>query len=378
LNILIVEASDHYKVLENVYNLIKLNCKNSQLTFYVNKDKDNKARDLLFPDSGDAGWIENPLHFSQFFLYLLFFGWKYDVINISTGPEGTHYSNTLNVLYFYIVSRIYGKKIVLTIKNTRPYLKNTSGILSSVRSSSLKYLRMMTFETQTLMEVFHEESKIPFEKLGISYDRYTDLNTVTEKKSNNKTDYLCVIGLLGVVESERRNYYEIINALRKTHEDIRSKFLFVTLGNSKGGLDNEILFELSQLSKVDITEGWISAEEFEKRGILCDVLISPLKKEMEYGTYKGSGTFGDAIYLRKKLIIPSYTDPRKEFSEISMYYDSIDGLANIFNTIKDGFDNKITEDFYIKFTTKTIYKNLTKKFYKNKKSGEASCSGSNI
>ena len=364
MKILIVESASHYKVLENVYHLIKLNRPKSEISFYVNKDKgaiNKKLRELLFPESEKINWIVNPFHGSQFFMLLIFLGWKYDLINVSTGPESPHYSNIFNVIFFYIASRIYGKKIVLTIKNSRPYLKSTPGIMPYIRSSALRYLRTLTFETKTLMEVFHEETNIPCEKLGVSYDRYTDLNKINEQDSTEKDNqYICIFGLLGMVEAERRNYYEIINALKEMPQNIRSKFLFVTLGNTNGGLDNKILADLNKITNVDITNGWISAEDFEKRGLMCDVLISPLRNDMEYGTYKGSGTFGDALYLRKKLIIPSHTDPRSEFSDISIYYDSQDSLINIFSHIEDEIRIPVSIEYYDNFTTEKIYKNLYK------------------
>ena len=111
---------------------------------------------------------------------------------------------------------------------------------------------------------------------------------------------------------------------------MKKKILFVTLGNTNGGEDNKILVELKKLVDIDITDGWISAEDFDKRGSMCDLLISPLRSSMEYGLYKGSGTFGDAVYLRKKVIIPSHVDPLYEFKETALYYDNIESLSQIF------------------------------------------------
>ncbi len=141
---------------------------------------------------------------------------------------------------------------------------------------------------------------------------------------------------------------------------IRERFLFVTLGNTHGGYKNNILAELKSLTNVDITEGWISAEEFERRGQRCDVLISPLRRNMEYGTYKGSGTFGDAVYLRKKIIIPDHVDNLSEFSEISFYYSSESELLNIFTNITTLLQKPIDQDYFEIFSTKNVYRNIYK------------------
>ena len=121
-----------------------------------------------------------------------------------------------------------------------------------------------------------------------------------------------------------------------------------------------VIKHLEKLTKVNFTNGFLSAEEFEIRGSQCDLLISPLQKHFEYGTYKGSGSFGDAIFLRKKIILPSYVDPKKEFIDISIYYDNKDGLLNIFANIEDYVNMEISDKFYANYTTKAVFNKIKK------------------
>jgi hypothetical protein len=363
MKILIAEFSDHYKVIENTYKLLKLNCIKSDITLFINKEKPGEnLRDLIFEDASSANWIIHKFHYSTYFIHFLVIAYRYDVINISTGPENPHYSNLFNVIFFYISSIIYKHKIILTVKNTRPYLKSTRGIKSFFLNLAISNIKVITFETNTLKNIFHNETGIPLSRLCVSYDRYVDLFSFSrsKKKDSSLDNIKYRIGLIGAVEELRRDYFEIINALKEVPLNIREKMLFVTLGNTNGGTSNQILIELKKLVDVDITDSWISAEDFDKRGAMCDLLVSPLKSSMEYGLYKGSGTFGDAVYLRKIVIVPSHVDPFYEFKETCLYYDNNESLSQIFINIDKVIEARVSDDFYRKFCTHEVYKEIKK------------------
>ena len=357
LKLLVVEQYNHFKVLENTYHLLKSHC---ILTFYINTDRENNLL-YLFPSSKKAQIIINPLHKIFYFTWVIINGWKYDLINIATGPEQDHYSHIINILLFYICCVIYEHKIILTIKNTRSYLDNTPGLYSRVRSRAIKKINRFTFETKTLMEYFRKEVQDRDCLLSVSYDRYTDIDRFhIPNNSKSKNDNIVNVGLLGILTDFRRDYNIIFDILDELVERERKQFLFVTLGATPGGNDNLIIKRFMKLSNIDYISGWITAEQFNDRGRQCDILISSLKKELEYGTYKGSGSFGDAIYLRKKIIIPDYVDPKKEFGEIGVYYKDKNELKNIFSNINNYTDVDINMEFYEKFTTKNVLNNIIK------------------
>jgi hypothetical protein len=364
MKILIAEVSHHHKVLENTYNLLKINCPKSDVTLFVNRDRyrlGQNERKLLFKNADSANWIIHKFHFSTFFIHFLLIARKYDVINIATGPENLHITNLINAIFFYICSIIYKRKVIVTVKNLRPYLKETKGINSFFLSLAVSNFKVLTFETNTLKDIFHNETKIPLNRLCVSYDRYTDLylpNSYNNELHNYKKKYR--VGLLGGVATHRRDYFQIINALKDVPLSIRQNMLFITLGQSQGEDNKEIFFELKKLVDIDYIPGFISSEDFDKRGSICNLLISPLRPEMEYGTYKGSGTFGDAVYLRKKVIIPSHVDPLNEFKDISLYYQDTQSLSKLFVNIHNLINYKIDNNFYNKFTTKEVYRQITK------------------
>ncbi len=59
-----------------------------------------------------------------------------------------------------------------------------------------------------------------------------------------------------------------------------------------------------------------------------------INAKKRYGTFKGSGSLGDAVYLRKKIILPNFVDVDKEFKEIAIYYNCLEDLQRIFNNIR--------------------------------------------
>jgi len=356
--VLVVEAYDHLKVLENIYHLLNNRC---QLTYYLNRAPLKKCRSL-FPSASNAQISINRIHSILFFLNLLFYAWRYDYINISTGPEGNHFTDIINVIFFYLCCVLYRDKIILTVKNIRPYLESSKGVYSFFRSRAIKKIRRFTFETETMRKIFKKHFSVETALLGTSYDRYTDLINpgMTSVKKSNKTKFSIRIGLLGVVNSNRRNYDDILRTLEKLSVDELNKIEFVTLGQCPGCYDNDVIKAFTRIVKVDCHDGILSAQDFDKRGTSCDILISPLKPDKEYGAFKGSGSFGDAIYLRKKIILPEFTDREKEFKEIGIYYQNHSELLIIFKKIDKILQNDPDESFFETFTTKNVFNKLSR------------------
>ena len=226
MKVLIAEFSSHWKVLENTYRLLKKNSKTIDITLFINEQgKERNLIPLLFKDAEKASWKIHKHHSSTYFIHLLLIGYKYDIINVSTGPEDPHYSNLFNTIFLYLCSVIYRNKIVLTIKNTRPYLQSSAGIKSFFLHLSILNIKVITFESETLKDIFHNETKIAKSRLCASYDRYVDFNNLRlpEQSPALGVNGRYRIGLLGAVEEIRRDYRDIIVALQNVSLDIRKK-----------------------------------------------------------------------------------------------------------------------------------------------------------
>lgn len=354
-SMLVVEASGHPKVLENQYFLFKEKFK---ISFLVPPDK-HKSYNLLMPNVMRHCNIKYSFHSTTIFLKLICTGYQFDYIHISTGPEGKHYSNFWSHPLFYICCFLYGKKTLLTIKNSKSYLYNNEIFLNFLYFS-LPYLRLVMFESKTLMNHFLNVYPKPLEAFPI-FDRYTDLLPTQDFKSGIAGNSSIIkIGLLGSLDNSRRDYDTVLSALNLLSKHDRDKIQLVILGACIGGESNEILKKFLKIVKTEFHDGYLSADEFDLKGLACDLLISPLLRTMEYGTFKGSGAFGDAIYLQKNIMIPQYVDPDNEFSEISYYYNDKDSLFELFSESFDLKNRDIPEGFINQFTTKVISSSILK------------------
>jgi hypothetical protein len=348
-SLLVVEAAGHPKVLENQYFLFK---EKFNISFLVPPDK-HKSYNLLMPNVMRHCSVKYSFHSTTIFFKLIFAGYQFDYIHISTGPEGKHYSTFWSHPFFYICCFLYGKKTLLTIKNSRRYLDNR-GILHNLLHISLPYLKLVMFETKTLMEHFLEVYPKPLKALPI-YDRYTDLLPSHQNNSRiTKESSVVKIGLLGSLDDNRRDYDTLLSALNLLNTNLRDKLQMVILGACPGGESNDILKKIRRIVKTKFHDGYLSADEFDHKGLDCDLLISPLLESMEYGTFKGSGAFGDAIYLQKNIIIPQYVDPDNEFSQIAYYYNDKDSLFELLTECKDLRSRALSTSFINQFNTKVI------------------------
>jgi len=109
---------------------------------------------------------------------------------------------------------------------------------------------------------------------------------------------------------------------------------------------------------VECKKGVLSEPEFALRGESCQVLLAPLSEKMGYGSLKGSGAIGDAVYLKRKMIIPSFVDTKKEFKEFCMYYAGDSELAELFSRVASVTSTSIEEEKFSKFETPAVYSSL--------------------
>ena len=81
--------------------------------------------------------------------------------------------------------------------------------------------------------------------------------------------------------------------------------------------------EISRLAEVDCRGGLLSEIELIERGSACSVLLAPFGFDRPVGTFHGSGSFGDAIFLRRTLIMPRFADTDEEFFQTSVSITTI-------------------------------------------------------
>jgi len=212
------------------------------------------------------------------------------------------------------------------------------------------------FETDTLRKYFLNVYKKPL-KTAVIYDRYTDLLPPGLIKPESLVKPFR-LGMLGSLDNSRRDYQVVLDAFSQLPQQQLRHFELVILGECLGGDDNTILHTFQQFIAVDYPMRYLTSDEFDIKGSSCDLLISPLLSKMEYGTFKGSGAIGDAIYLQKNIILPSFADPEEEFSQISYYYSDETELAQIIDSVCQKPARKIDRKFIYNYSSSQVALNI--------------------
>lgn len=356
--VLIVEAGPHYKILEQLFYLLEKRC---ETTFLLMRAKGYDYRDL-FPSSKKANVLS--VDWLGLFLFprLLFTAHKYDVINIATGPDHNSIVELVRLPFFFLCCFFHGQKMIFTVRNMHQYLETTPGLFSFIRSRSLRFINRFTFETETMLKVFKEQNKRCDILTGVSYDRYSDYLEQPSHKKFTKELYSkkIRIGLLGSVDEWRRDYKMLFDSLDELPLPARKNFVFVTLGRCFGGAENPVIRRLEEYCEVDTKEGLLTEFEFANRGQGCDVLIAPLNENKAHGTLHGSGSFGDAIFLKKQMILPSFADKGKEFGAFCIYYKNHQNLTSIFKDLHLKPTRKLSKRVFLKYLADHVFRRLVR------------------
>ncbi len=298
-------------------------------------------------------------YFSNYFIYiyLLFVSWNYDFIVISNPPEYPDkikkfrniISFLINYITFLIFCLFYKHKIILQIRNIKSFFPeiNKNSLLSKLRYFYIILLKRFTFETLAISREF--EKLIKSNKLKNKLYTHVYINHHYKNKKSNKIQKK--IGILGTVDDRRKNYKVLFNSLLKLKN---KKIEIIFLGKI-------VNFDKSKYKDLNIKtfNKFVPFHQFFKVGKTCKFLISNLIDKNVYGKFKSSGTFGDAIFLNKPLIVPEFSDPLKEFKDFTFYYKNSQTLKKIISSflkmrkIKFRFDN-----FNKKKNLKRLIKNL--------------------
>ena len=321
MRVLVVELGVHYKKVRFAARMLSVFAQ-VEVLLTNNTEADPDWREH-FPEHNEYEVVcaRSGLDFARKFLIL---GRRADAIYVTTGPE---YSRILGVIVFATVIWRFRNRVLMSLCNPERWL-TTGGARNRIRAFTAQGVCGLAFESETQRESFLDVSRSLTPTIT-TYDRYVLDDRVTNAMQTPGSKDQIRIGLLGILTPERRNYGEVVRALAQLSNEIRERIVLVTLGGFLSGISGSIVEELSQWVDVDTTDSWLSEKEFETRGFNCHALLSPLSRERNYGTLAGSGSFGDAIYLQRRLIIPEFVDPRSEFSELSITYRSEQDLARL-------------------------------------------------
>jgi hypothetical protein len=93
-----------------------------------------------------------------------------------------------------------------------------------------------------------------------------------------------------------------------------------------------------------------------------NLLICPLRHERGYGSEKGTGAVGDALYFNRLLIVPEYASSSDTYSKITLSYSDEFSLYAILSKAIDCYIKKEFNFFALPHEVKNIYskRNLRK------------------
>ncbi|WP_460923228.1 glycosyltransferase family protein [Salinarchaeum chitinilyticum] len=140
----------------------------------------------------------------------------------------------------------------------------------------------------------------------------------------------------GMIDSTRRDYHELIDALDKLPRGQLEKVELVLLGKPIGKYGSTVIKRTESLKDdgmgLEYYTDWIPTDTFERKLRATDFLVSPLRTQRtidgfteQYGTTKGSGAISDAISYGTPLMLPSWFDvPERAEPAIHTYKNRTD------------------------------------------------------
>jgi hypothetical protein len=159
--------------------------------------------------------------------------------------------------------------------------------------------------------------------------RYSDYLSLSSLSDQSTKSHEVRVGLLGSIDATRRDYVSLVSALQAMPSDVRDSVILVVLGTTSGEESDAVIAELGQFVRIETGDPYLPDPELVRLGLSCHVLLAPLSSSMGYGFAKGTGAFGDAVMLHKRLLIPAFADPRREFAGFCDYYANSQELAQM-------------------------------------------------
>lgn len=256
---------------------------------------------------------------------------------ITTGPE---HGGRIEITAMWLVVFLRRGRVILNVRDGKEYMKalkfENRDAWSNMAASMFKRIKRFSFETEgvrnTFLGVLRSDSVT-----GVIPWMMSDMAVNQQEVSSPKpesTDAPILIGVLGTIDNNRRDYETVFRALRclSSWERERLKLLFLAGPPPQTNI-SQFRRRISNLLEAEFPDEPGFLLSYIPRGSSCDVLLAPLREEAGYGSTKGSGAFGDLLAMRKKLIAPKTSDPMQEFSAFAHYYRDDSELARILKQI---------------------------------------------
>ena len=223
----------------------------------------------------------------------------------------------------------------------------------------LKYplKKMILYRTDHILVEYPTIAKyVSSENPSISVESFTPVLYDSSEKSGlsvrrheQRRPNLLTITVPGMIDSTRRNYNELLEALNKLPEERKEQIRLILLGKPIGDYGSTIIERAKSLQKdgirLEYYTDWIPSDTFARKLNSTDVLVNPLRRHRpidgfveQYGKSKGSGAIGNSISYATPLLLPSWFEvPEQTEPGIDTYHDSA-GLQRILTKLIENDD----------------------------------------
>ncbi len=345
---LIVEFSFHYRILSHIYSFFKKEFDEVDTIIYKN-------RELV--EQVPSNRKENIKNQNTIYWKLLFRARKYDLVFIQTGPEWRDWFSNIAITFgFYLFTLFYKKKIILHIRNIDRYQIKGFSTGYFLRHLALKNVKCLTFDSIQIENNFKKSCKNAKNfSTAVIPCYFSDIKSSVKPRIDKSG---IEIGLISI-DPRRKDYDLFYDILHSLNEDQREKITVVLVGNCESRICKGVAKMFERIVKVKYIPKILNDEEFISLSNECDIFLTPLRKSFGYGKTMESATYGDAIFLKRKVIVPKFSCKSKEFDEIAIYYNNKKELLNIIiSLLENRIDLNIKDSFLQSYSREAVMKRL--------------------
>lgn len=194
-------------------------------------------------------------------------------------------------------------------------------------------------------------------------------------EAESQADGYVTVAITGKVTNNKKDYFLVLDALKKCLPDLQYPLKLVLLGRANDKHAGYIVRGFksleSELFCLDYSTEYVSSEAFEEKVSHVDFLISPIQVDVKcrkyheiYGKSKMSGVENDMLVFRKPSLVVSHYPVSGELGGVVDYFDKTsDSLAS---KIKQWVNDRTFEDRKMLFEDMTGYRRevIADSFYK--------------
>jgi hypothetical protein len=251
-------------------------------------------------------------------LTLFWVSLKYNKIVVLTAPElGCGFFKSIYRFVWLVYLFMFGYKVSLYVKNSHAYIDNISLKLS------IKFVEYVFFESESQKNFFNLHVKNIRSKSKLSYVYYSDV--VGEKKSSKEllsNDGRIKVGLIGQFDTKRRDY-SVLLGMSDKYKGLGVEFIQV--GRFVSSNENKCM-RIALGDSVKFLKEDYTVSELDALLAECDILLSLNSTETGYDKGKGTAAYGEAISVRKPVVLPEFLNFNEEFRHFSYYYADAESL----------------------------------------------------